>query len=380
MRKLLASVLVMAFAASVQATDLNLWIVSGGSASIEVDPGATVPYEVWAELSDDQNEGLALIGFDLSCTCGAMPQADTPTTEPMKNFAIGAESLGINNPAGFGGTLQGDVLIQVGGGQNTIGNDVGNAPYPIGGVITGVAQPGSAVVVATGSFTAPEAEGEYDVLGTNIFGNGIVMGETGEPFFKTYQLDPGTSMPLTVAVFVPSGPEIEGSTPASGSIDARQPTDFAGVNPAGWDSIQLDLSGDASGLVIGDFVITLDPPGAAPSITSAVPSGNSITLQLDAPIPTGAWTIITLDTQSVCLGYLPADVDQSLASNASDILRVIDCLNGIETCELYQGDIDRSGAINTQDILRVIDMLNGVAPFTPQPWNGVALPASPCGP
>lgn len=380
MRNVLACFLVMGLAVSARATDLNLWIVSGGMDSISVSPGATVDYAVMAELGDAENEGLALIGFDLSCTCGVLPQADTPTTEPMKNFAIGTESLGINNPAGYGGTLLGDVLKQVGGGQNTINNDVGNAPYPIGGVITGVAQPGSPVAVATGSFTAPTIPGVYQVIATNVFGNAIVMSETGDPFYKTFQLDPGTSLPLTVTVPDDTDYTIVSSTPASGAIDARQPSDIDGTNLSGWSSIQIDLDQDASALVADDFTVTVTA-GVAPTVTSAVPSGNSVTLQLSDPIPAGAWTKITLNDltpDSICLGFLPADVTGDGTSGALDILGIIDCLNGVQTCEIYQGDVNRSAAMNSQDILTVIDLLNGAGEF--DPWNAVSLPASPCVP
>jgi hypothetical protein len=206
------------------------------------------------------------------------------------------------------------------------------------------------------------------------------MGETGDPFYKTYQLDPGTSLPLTIAIVPGDLPNIVSSTPASGSIDARQETDFDGLNPAGWNSVQLDLDDDASGLVAGDFSISLSPAGVAPSVSGVVPSGNSVTVQFDSIIPAGSWTVITMNGQSVCLASLPGDVDASLASNASDILRIIDCLNGIETCAVHQGDVNRSGDSNSQDIIRLIDLLNGVAPFANGVWNGSALPASPCAP
>ena len=88
MRKILACVLGLALAGSARATDLNLWIVSGGLADITVNPDETVNYAVMAELSDALNEGLALWACDLSCNGVSIPQADTPTTEPMVNFAI----------------------------------------------------------------------------------------------------------------------------------------------------------------------------------------------------------------------------------------------------------------------------------------------------
>jgi hypothetical protein len=67
---------------------------------------------------------------------------------------------GVTNPGagpiqGYGGTLVGDKLLQIGGGQD----NAGGVP-----VVGGVAMPSSPQTVATGSFLAPTVEGEYTVL------------------------------------------------------------------------------------------------------------------------------------------------------------------------------------------------------------------------
>ncbi len=48
-------------------------------------------------------------------------------------------------------------------------------------------------------------------------------------------------------------------------------------------------------------------------------------------------------SSAVCLGYLPADVDNDRTSVSADILWLIDCLNGVQTCEMWQCDVDRTG-------------------------------------
>ena len=70
----------------------------------------------------------------------------------------------------------------------------------------------------------------------------------------------------------------------------------------------------------------------------------------------------------MCLGYLPADVNQSLLSDADDIGAMIACLNAPGSCQQWQADANRSGAVDAQDILRTIDLLNGGGEFTS--WSG----------
>ena len=144
-------------------TNINLRVQGpNGEPEVRVAPGGIVSYRVVAELSDNLNEGLALIGFSLDYTGGAIDQqGNIPNSAPMSNFVI---PDGITNPAGYGGTLIDGDLIQCGGAQNTIKNVVGNAPFPIGTVITGIASPGAPAVVLTGSFTKPAGVGDFQLV------------------------------------------------------------------------------------------------------------------------------------------------------------------------------------------------------------------------
>lgn len=223
MKKYLGLALGMACTASIAlASNLNVSVQTdcGSNAcpnEVTVGLGATVNYQVVGVLNDSINEGLALVGFDLAFTGGPLTQANNPTSAPMNNFA---NNLGINNPAGYGGTVQGGVLKQVGGGQNTIKNTADNAPFPIGTVITGLAQPPNALILVTGSLTAPMAEGTYNLNLTNLFGNVIKDGETGEIFYKTEAFGNGSITNLTIIVEqnVPQGTwGLASSSPACGS-------------------------------------------------------------------------------------------------------------------------------------------------------------------
>lgn len=196
MKRFMGLVIAGLAASTALATDLNIAVKDlNGNSSITVAPGATVQYRVSGQLSDTLNEGLALLGFDLDFDGGPLPQANTPTQNPMLNFVRNA---GITNPDGYGGTIINGDLVQVGGGQNTINNFTGNADFPVGTVITNVAKANQEFV--TGSFTAPMSAGTYTLMIKNVFANVIKQGETGNPFWATQAAGVGAVGNLTVIV------------------------------------------------------------------------------------------------------------------------------------------------------------------------------------
>lgn len=177
------------------ASDLNVSIKSGGQSIVVVHPGASVTYSVLGELSDANNEGLAYYVFDLEFEGGALTPANAPTSSPMNNFA---SPLGLNNPSGFGGSVQGGKLIQVGGTQNTWNNSF--APQPSGSVIVDVGQPGQPATLVTGTLTAPLQVGNYRLKVTNLDANAIKLNETGLPFWKVEKANVGSVTDLVVKV------------------------------------------------------------------------------------------------------------------------------------------------------------------------------------
>ncbi len=191
---------------SVTASELQVSVRASGSNRIVVAPGDDVRYEVFGLLSDDANEGLALVGFDLVFDGGDLTPADQPRgvptpgcDNPMANFTV---PWGITNPVGFGGTvIEGD-LIQVGGGQNTINNTPDNAPFPIGPVLPGVAKPSACgpAVLVTGRLTVPDVPGLYTLSAMNIFANVIVEGESGERYWATAAAGIGVVDDLVIVV------------------------------------------------------------------------------------------------------------------------------------------------------------------------------------
>lgn len=178
------------------ATDVDLSVESGGNNSVVATPGSTVNYQVVGVLSDNLNEGIASVLFDVAFDGGSLSKGAEPAALPMTNFARPA---GMTNPVGFGGTELGGKLIQVGGAQNTINNSF--ASFPNGAVLTGVGKPsGGSVVLFSGSLTAPLEVGDYTLALENIDVNNIVQGDLGIPFWRVEKAGEGTITPLSVEV------------------------------------------------------------------------------------------------------------------------------------------------------------------------------------
>jgi len=172
---------------------------------INVQPGEVVNYEIQGVLSPATGHlGLALVGFNLNYNGGSLPQANTPVApDPMANFV---KPQGITNPAGYGGTAGATgELLQVGGGQNTIKNTAEFADFPIGTVQTGIAQ-NAPVILATGTFTAPQ-QGSATLVLSQLFANVIEQGQNGtEDFWVTKAAQAGTIQNLTINVITSCAP------------------------------------------------------------------------------------------------------------------------------------------------------------------------------
>jgi len=175
-------------------------------------------------------------------------------------------------------------------------------------------------------------------------------------------------------------PEIVASSPVNCAIDARYPTapDDAGV-VFGWQRIELGLDCEPDPMVPEDFAVTVQPPGPTPpAIASVDTSGSTVALSLAEPIPTSAWTCVELlaGGAQACFGYVPGDVSGDGTAAATDVLDLIDHLNGIVQPPLgvWQCDIDRSGSCQASDILGVIDLFNGAGAF--DSWLNESVPVA----
>lgn len=174
---------------------------------------------------------------------------------------------------------------------------------------------------------------------------------------------------------------IVASMPPDCAIDARQPCQPDGSNPQGWHTIELDLDNAGLYLATSDVVVTEEGDGVdgtAPYITGVEYTGwHTVKVHLSEPIEPGGWTTIRHipTAQTVSLGYLPSDANADTKAAPADIVWLIDCLNGVISCETWQCDVDRSDVCGPPDILRVIDLLNGAGVY--EPWLNVSIPECP---
>ena len=172
------------------------------------------------------------------------------------------------------------------------------------------------------------------------------------------------------------------TNPPDCAIDARQPSATDCTDPCGVESIEMTFDGDASCVTKNNFNLRLVPAGNPPGIGDMIVTGSTTTLVLDNPIPPGHWICLEYthmqSPEEVCLGRLPADVNGDRTAAPSDILYLIDCLNGIRSCEMWQCDTDCSDVCAPPDILRVIDLLNGAGCY--EPWLNVSTPPCPTAP
>jgi hypothetical protein len=191
-------------------------------------------------------------------------------------------------------------------------------------------------------------------------------------------IEPYNLIPLTIdtgflceSFPCPIGPTL----PNNCAIDARQPSNPDGTNPAGWNFVDLAFDGDPSLLTPEDFAVREVPDATPPDITSiSVREGNTLRLHFNRRITLRSWTCVTAvvagcsgGTDEVCFAHNPADVNNDGVATPSDILHLIDCLNGVRTCQTHQCDVDRSNVCGPPDILRVIDILN-------PPWTDFLPP------
>ncbi len=195
---------------------------------------------------------------------------------------------------------------------------------------------------------------------------------------------------------VPVMPFILASDPEDGTIDARQDLSTTGITPQGIDRVRLTFSCrvqdafDQGPLSDASFELQ-DTAGTPPEVLDVVPTPdrqNTHDVFFTDPIAPGAWTTLVAHVQArggqsirpdpddrIDIGFLPGDANGDGMSAPSDILALIDALNGVRSIPLERTDIDRSSVARPADILRLIDLLNGAN--TSRSWLNAQLPPRP---
>lgn len=179
-----SSILLAAVASAVPTVTVSL---TSPQHNQTVAPGATVTWTIAFTDSTGDNAGLALLSCDLVQDDGnpaftdLNPAASVPAA--MSNFSrpAGMSNPGETLPAtGYVGVRRGTVgernLIQIGGGQNTLGQALpgGSGIAENANVVGGVGQSGS-VTLATGSFQVPSECGDYSFNLANVVANVLVQ-------------------------------------------------------------------------------------------------------------------------------------------------------------------------------------------------------------
>jgi hypothetical protein len=376
-----------------------------------------VNYQIVGTLTDSLNDGLALWGSDLAMAPSVLLSPATPGAS-MGNFVC---PQGINNPpcaTGYGGTQSGNNLLQIGGGQNTIKNVIGNAPFPIGMVTEGVAQ--SQVVLATGSVTMPAAVGVYTLSLSNVFANEINDGQilANGAFFATSASGVGTvgSLAITVedAVVLRNissanppldNPFIAGTQAFQDVLTYETATALPrGIGASGTPTLQgityatpsVTFDGSVSLTLPGQVTVSCtdvaaNGQGDCPTVTAVAGAGaGPYTLTLSGVIPRRECTTfrfpgIANPGQAVQYIFLPGNANVGLPGgtivSAADVTSLILALSN-STANVGNNPVrynmDRVGLaaapVTAADVARLIAMLNG-SPTGP-PAAG-AVPACP---
>ncbi len=178
-----------------------------------------------------------------------------------------------------------------------------------------------------------------------------------------------------------------------GFVDARAESDD-GVNAnLGIDAVTLEFTtpledADGTPLSAASFTIT-DTGGAPPGVAGVTTDdGRVVTLQLTNPIAVQERTTIAVNARAQCnassvlsdsitIGFLPADVDQNGCVAPFDLLRFRTYVNEIAVPDVGVVtdyiDVDRNGVVSPFDLLAFRQLVNGAGNAT-RSWSGECLP------
>jgi len=176
--------------------DLELSVQSNGANGISIAPGSAFSYQIVGVLSNTSSQGLAGFAFDLGLQGGPFTAPAAPGSA-VSSFVF---PEGLSNPNGFGGLIDGGVLRQIGGLQNTFGGVASpiEGGLPSGDVVTGIGN--EPVVLATGTATAPDQFGTFTLTAQNILANVLISGPGPENQWQTQAAGAAPPTPLIITV------------------------------------------------------------------------------------------------------------------------------------------------------------------------------------
>lgn len=171
-------------------------------------------------------------------------------------------------------------------------------------------------------------------------------------------------------------------------MDARQPNPVNDLVPH--QGIQYIIVNGPQGINSACFSMceTASYPGDPNAIADVSANDSTYTIALARPITPGAVTRIAYNPcggppQVATFIFHPSNVNGDSTAAPVDVISIINCLNGLppkENCPwgIHSMDIDQSGVFGPSDILRVIDLLNGADVY--DPWINTPLPNGTCTP
>ncbi|GJM26342.1 MAG: hypothetical protein DHS20C16_27570 [Phycisphaerae bacterium] len=390
--KVLATAAAFGLALPVMADTLELRVVTTGDA--DTASHGVVPVIIQGQILGATDDGLALWGANLSDAGAGGIDVDAAMTtaldSPNATIDNFKKNLGLTNPAGYGGTAIGGNLIQIGGGQNTIGN-AGPTLFPVGPVVTNVAN-GGWVDLATGSI---DTTGELNDV--------ILTLDTG--FANTLASDTGPVFPVNAATVTIGGSLTIGG--GADDLDFTAVVSTANHNASGsFTGGVLDIPVDATtsnkadyieprqsaAIGGGDLAIRVDFAEAItggsvssnPALGSltATPNGSSLDITFDAPANGTCYSFDITGTTSAanavgtgsadtdfCVCYQEGDINYDSIVNLGDRAVVAAPANFFNTMDAGgidgpQVDLNRDGIMNLGDRAVVAAPANFFNDFT----------------
>lgn len=292
-----------------------------------VVPGDTIDWSITFQTSTGDNAGLALLVTDLTQAAGNPASITLSPSDAvpgaMANFAAPA---GIGNPsengapAGYVGLLRGGDLIQIGGAQNNLGEALpGGTQGQSTAVTAGLGQSGS-ILLASGSFTAPDTLGTYTLNLANTIANVFDSVQPAPAASETVQALlnlSATSMSFTVIDVTPpvitllgdnpltlecgidtySEPGATALDPEEGDLSSAIVIDSSAVDPSSLGSYSVTYNvSDSSGNAAAETTRTIEvvdttaptitaPPNVAAEIGDPVDLGTPVVSDACDPSP-----------------------------------------------------------------------------------------------
>ncbi len=373
--KVLATAAAFGLAVPVMADTLELRVVGDGDAAM-VSGNAVVNVYIQGRIQGATDDGLALWGANLSDANGS-DITGAVLDSPGGDIDQFKKNLGLTNPAGYGGTAIGNNLIQIGGGQNTIGN-AGPTLFPVGTVATDVANGAAWVDLAVGTLDATGQSGDIVLTLDTGFANTLAA-NTG-PVFPVnaatvsiggaLTITGGGANDLDFTAVVSTGNHNANGSFLGGDLDIPMDSADGAAVADHTESRQFGATGSDLYVRV-DFAeaIVSGSVSSNPALTglTATPNGSSLDITFDAPANGTCYTFDVTGTQSAanevgvgsadtdfCVCYFEGDINFDASVDIGDRQVVAQSANLFNTMDTPgitgpQVDLNRDGIMDIGD-------------------------------